>query len=243
MAFLPRKSSELSRGFDGIFTRLNEQGVVPFFGTLLGLVRKGAPVNGDDDLDFAIDAGSLRKLFEKIKNYDDCKEVTHVESRIGLAQVSFVFELRNSPAIQVDIFGYALEGDAIVFPVHWRNECENESSWLRIPTSMKFVQHMLSRNPSAGNLGNTHEGVDELMDFLYGNMWRTPLRKNIDYKVDIIGGKPTYTIYGSMKRIRLSASHSVLVWLAKNPRHIATKIVRFLGKFMSKKLKDAFFSH
>lgn len=243
MGFVPRSSSELSEIFEQLSSRLRAWEVVPFFGTLLGLARNGAPIDGDDDLDFATDTVRLRKISEAIKDDPKCKKIKIIESRVGLAHLSFEFDLENSRAVQVDIFGYKCQEDVVVFPVHWRDENEDEKLWLRVPTSIKAIEAMLSRDANTGDSLHLHEDVDELLQYLYGDMWRTPLRKNVDYRVDMLEGKPTYTLYKPLKRLQRSKTYAVLVWLENHPQHIATKTLKFLAKFLSQKSKDNFFSH
>jgi hypothetical protein len=243
MAFLPRDSVQLIEGYEKISPYLISKGAVPFFGTLLGLVRDGAPIDQDDDLDFAMEEPSLRKLANTIEDDLVCRNLIQVESRLGLAQVSFEFPITSCLAIQVDIYGYSRGGDSIIFPVHWSNEATNEMNWLRVPTSIGVIDGLISGRTSQGTQLHLQAGVNSLLEYLYGSRWEVPLRKNIDYRMELHEGIPVYKVLGPIKRMQLSLSHALLVWIETHPAHILTKIVRSLARFMPAKWKRKFFEH
>lgn len=179
-----------------VFSRLLKQtdGFV-FFGTLLGLIRGGAPIKGDDDVDFYVD----------VRHFEVVKKV--------LIDSGFTIDVNAPPnntswflQADGDIEGRKIRADFYFFdqttdinfviePWNFKGTLNNGQSHLRIPKALVFPLAIRKFGDVELNFPACPE---VLCEFLYGLDWRIPMTKGADYNTNVIGGRPVrYSVDGS----------------------------------------------
>jgi hypothetical protein len=215
-------------------------GGFPFFGTLLGLFRDGHLIDGDDDIDFAIDSSKLDRFLQDISSDSRFELMSSSEYEGVKVQISLGYTSVAGESIVCDVFGYIWETNCAIFPVHWRDEVTNQQKWLRVPWSesleCELRQYLKPK-------GTRNDKLKPLIEFLYGVRWDSKLLKNVDYRVEIRNGRPEYEYFRGIKRLRLKAAHSFLARVNhQNPKFPLIVLLR-IGAHLPKRLKDMFFRH
>lgn len=166
---------------------LKHTGGFVFFGTLLGLIRDGQPIVGDDDVDFYVD----------VQHFETVKAVL----------IASGFELDfNSPPNHTSWFlqangmidGHQIRADFYFFdqstdehfviePWNFMGTLNDGGSHLRVPKTLLFPIESRRIGSSEINLPACPEVICE---YLYGIEWQTPMKKNIDYQTNVVGGRP-----------------------------------------------------
>lgn len=157
-----------------------------FFGTLLGLVREGQPVDGDDDVDFYV-------------NHTERKKVLNVIASLGVT-INFSVPPNNTEhfvqchgtvkdkLVRADFYFYNsdLDEENLVEKWNFLARPHDPKMALKVPKALVFplvdramfgVNVRMPSNPTA------------LCEFLYGENWRTPMRKFVDYTVQVSNGR------------------------------------------------------
>ena len=163
-----------------------------FFGTLLGLTRDGKPIKGDDDIDFYVN----KKDFDKVHN-----AILSLGFRINhniwpnhtknFIQFNDVIDKKKT---RVDFYFYDSTSDKnyLLEPWHFVGLTPNKTygtNFLKVPKL--FVYPITNKNYLSENISMPKHS--ELMcEFLYGQSWKIPKLKGIDYKTTVIGGKPIH---------------------------------------------------
>lgn len=137
--------------------------LIPAYGTLLGLVREGEPIDGDDDLDFWI-LKDDELLIKNILNASGYK--------LQLNKKNF-FYFTDYSGIQSDF--YILEKNDTYFIDKWSFWGQPEKINLNIPKEFLFPLELVNDI----KLPNERE---KLVEYLYGKRYREKLRKHIDYQ-------------------------------------------------------------
>jgi len=157
-----------------------------FFGTLLGIVREGKPIAGDDDVDFYVnkkDRLKVLKIFKNLKiKIDFNKWPNHTDF---FNQIEFV---QNGKKLRADFYFFDGESDKYYILEKWHFEAQplNPEKKLKIPKALIYPitqEKILSFNI------NLPYQAEVICEFLYGSTWRTPLKKNEEYVIQVMGGK------------------------------------------------------
>ena len=157
-------------------------------GTLLGLVRGGSPIEGDDDVDFYVNK----------KNRQDILKI------LEKAQVSINFEAWpnstdhflqilcpiNGIEVRVDFYFYDAETDKNYLLEYWnyRGAVHDSTTVLRTPKVFYYPIQNQEFHGFVVKLPNLHF---ELLEFLYGVNWRQPVSKN-KYLTIVRSGRPIF---------------------------------------------------
>jgi len=179
--------SILEEGLSYWWPKISELEGIPFFGTLLGLIRNGRPIDGDDDVDFLLPITARSKLIELIHNSDfkftpffylepDCEDTIQVQK-----------DYENHELI-VDFYFYTqdLEENCIL-KWHFFDARFEPNNFLRF--SKKFIESQLTSDFGSINVALPKK-PEEIVEFLYGREWKKPVAKHISYEMLMINGKP-----------------------------------------------------
>ena len=158
-----------------------------FYGTMLGLVREGSPIKGDDDVDFFVN----KKHYNFIKNMilnsniqiDYSKPPNNTEFFIQAH--SYI----NNHELKADFYFFDDYSDRNYIIDFWNfaGRPFNIETKLKIPKPLIYPIKNLELEDCRINLP-FHSEI--LCEYLYGENWAIPQRKGIDYFIKVIGGKP-----------------------------------------------------
>lgn len=158
-----------------------------FFGTLLGMSRCGAPIEGDDDVDFYVnrkDYGIVQSMlidlgfeidYTTYPNNSDC--FIQVDGNL------------NDIDLRVDFYFYDSDSDENFILENWNflAQPNNTSLTLKLPKPLVYPIIMVPYSDGKIALPQHSEIICE---FLYGVNWKTPQKKGTDYTMHMIGGRP-----------------------------------------------------
>ena len=154
-----------------------------FYGTLLGLTRNNTIIKNDDDIDFLIDIKLKDAVLSKILSFTDFKINKTVENEYFVQFVSFKSNIKTF----VDFYFYVDENkDYIIEKHNWLSFVTSDKHSLHIPKKLIFPLKK-SLELDFVKLPNKQS---ELCEFLYGSSWLKPLKKNSEYRIEIINNKP-----------------------------------------------------
>lgn len=168
------------------FLRLNNIEYFPFFGTLLGLVREGKPIEGDDDIDFYVNISEyenvkslLLSLGFKIDYGEFPNHTTCFIQASGYLEREFV-------RIDFYFFDRDIDPDFLIEKWNFLGKPEDPNSFLRLPKPLVFPLREISFFDFIIPVPCYPEII---CDYLYGVNWKTPQKKNMDYHVFMLGGR------------------------------------------------------
>lgn len=158
-----------------------------FFGTLLGLIREGAPIKGDDDVDFYVDVRHFEHVKKTLMASGFKIDVSAPPNNtLWFLQADGHIEGRQ---IRADFYFFDQTTDIhfVIEPWNFMGTLNNTQSHLRIPKTLLFP--LASRK--FGDIELNFPACPEVLcEFLYGLDWRTPKKKGTDYHTNVIGGRP-----------------------------------------------------
>lgn len=168
-----------------ILTNLNEVKIpfLPFFGTLLGIVREGDIIEGDDDIDFLSD----KKYYETIKFILVLRgyKVTSYDLKDVFTQFTTTI---NGVDVLIDFYYFEdLEGDYILEKWNFYGQPHNRNTHLLIPKKYIFPLQNVKFNNMSITLPSS---PIEVCNYLYGRRFREKMRKGIDYSHKIVNNTP-----------------------------------------------------
>lgn len=159
----------------------------PFFGTLLGIVRDGCLIDGDDDVD----------IYVHHKNYDLVKSILHdsgfeidcTQSPNDTPYFLQIIGAHDGVNIRIDFYFYtdSEDGNFIHEAFSYNRLDTSFQRIIRIPKPLMFP---LTQLEYMGLPILTPKYSDIICDFLYGVDWREPKEKNVDYKMSMVSGRP-----------------------------------------------------
>lgn len=200
---------------------IEELGGKPFFGTLLGLIREGAPLESDDDVDFILPLHARSRALDKILSLQG--------SRLTLLTDWIIqFELNlNGEVTAVDLYFYTDEGEDIRLPWHFSGTPWLANSHLLVPKKLLID---IVYVPLGGYLLKS----TALAEYLYGPRWKQPLTKFIDYEIFIKDNRPVAYFPSEFRRLARRSLQKTL----EGPHW--SKKLRFLLMLFALKLRNLF---
>ena len=152
-----------------------------FYGTLLGITRDDSIIKGDDDVDFMVSYNSKKILLKKmslIKTFKLNNKVSnnyfvqYIKIKRGIKTfVDFYFYLNNS------------KKNYIIDRHNWLGNIYDKKFALHFPKKMIFPIN------KSGKF-NMPKNSKASCQYLYGKTWSIPLKKNINYRPEIINNRP-----------------------------------------------------
>ena len=161
-----------------------------FFGTLLGLIRDGKPILGDDDVDFYVNKIHYNKIKDLLtslvfkldysRSPNRTKHFIQVDSHL------------NNIQIRVDFYFYDSNTDEnfLLEPWNFLGKPNDKNNILKVPKPLVFPLKVKSFEGTEVFIPQYSEIVCE---FLYGKNWSIPAKKKNEYIITIIGGRPFIT--------------------------------------------------
>ena len=159
-----------------------------FFGTLLGITRGRDLIEGDDDIDILAPIEHRKLIIHKINNIDgfkvnfdkDCNKSDYflqIESSVNNLNslIDFYF-YENNPG-----------DDFIVDRWNFLGKHKNSEFALHIPKKFIFPT---AKEKLFGTQIKLPACRELLCEWLYGETWLTPRKKNISYVIRVINNRP-----------------------------------------------------
>lgn len=162
-------------------------GGYPFFGTALGIIRNGAVLPDDDDVDFILPFSSKKKLMEKLVQESS---ITFKLVTEWFVQTSFT---ESQEEIILDFYFFWDEGRDIRLPWNFYGTPWRPESHLLVPKRILSEVGMSSS-------GNFVASGNSIASYLYGDRWAEPMTKGIDYEIRIVRNRPRYRYPGPIGR-------------------------------------------
>ena len=208
-----------------LIQRLSQFEAFPVFGTLLGLYRSGQTIEGDDDFDFYIE----KKLVE-------AAEVEILGEPMFRVSLGFQNEyFRNyiiefgGEIFQLDFYLFELQNGKLVDRWNSLGMVQAPLTWLTMDESVFFPlsSFKVESGLNAGLMVPCPRDVPSYLVFTYGENWRTPMTKNVDYKSITLFGRPRL-ISGSGLQVLRFILRSV-AWLG-NVRQLVSRNLPHVAK-------------
>ena len=187
--------------------------LLPFFGTLLGLVRDGDIIPNDDDLDFLVpleDKQKAQMLIVKLglKVTSPVWAQNFLQGQIG----------EGADRVVVDFyFCHEDENGNLVLPWSFVPEQEDQSLWLKLD---------LEKSIEIQKSNFLFERIDNstkisIVEYLYGPDWTTPKTKNLHYRTVVENNAPKIIPVRGLEKARVRIQRA---------RQIPFLIARRIGK-------------
>ena len=158
-----------------------------FFGTLLGITREKKLIDGDDDIDFYVNLNDRDQLIYKLK-----QENVEVDLELSVNQNKHFLQVKrniNNKILIADFYFYEtdIEKNHIIERWNFEGGTHIESKYLRIPKVFVYPLKTVKFNSEDVVLPKENE---LLCEFLYGRIWKRKLKKDSEYTIKVINGKP-----------------------------------------------------
>lgn len=158
-----------------------------FFGTLLGITRDGAPIKGDDDVDFYVAKDQRNEFIHRLETagfkLDLSAKPNHTDFFLQVA------DLINGKFSKADFYFYERQEENIAEYWHFHGPRGSNFTKMIVPNDLVYpLTTVLFRGKEISVPANP-EGVCE---YLYGSSWIVPKEKGSQYKIKIIDSVPTY---------------------------------------------------
>lgn len=163
-----------------------------FFGTLLGLIRNERLIKGDDDIDFYVNIKHRDKLINTLirKKIDVLLNKKPNKTNFFL-QINLKYKQNQS---KVDFYFYDTNTYNRYILDKWNFDGKpfDNKKFLKIPKVFIFpIKTKKIRNTTV-QLPNKPELTCE---YIYGDKWKQKIKKDIQYEMRIIDGKPVLISY------------------------------------------------
>lgn len=161
-----------------------------FYGTMLGIVREGDIIEHDDDIDILMNIDERDKLIDRLKRTDFDIDFTRPFNKKSKCFLQAHREIEEE-TVYVDFYFYenSCDNDYIIDRWNFRGACNTPSKALHIPKELIYPIGSIEFNGTSLKLPHRSE---ELCAFLYGETWRTPVKKNSEYTIEIENNKPKF---------------------------------------------------
>jgi len=145
-----------------------------FYGTLLGIEREGNLIEGDDDIDIFINIKHRDELLRRLKG---CS--LEFSSNIFPNNSKYftqVFRCSAGFNSAIDFYFYTIDENknCLVDRFNFFGRVDDKKFHLHVPTSLVFP---LRENDQMGFTVFTPDKVPELLTYVYGKNWITPLKR------------------------------------------------------------------
>ena len=165
-----------------ISNELKEFNPFVYFGTLLGLTRENNVLKDDDDIDLCLNSKFRENVIKKLNNLNDYK----INYKVCNKYFVQLTRTKNNINTFIDLYFY-IDHDSYIEEKHnFFASISLESHSIHIPKKLIFPL-LKSKKYKNINLPNQSK---ELCRFFYGDSWEKPMKKNSDYRFEIIDHKP-----------------------------------------------------
>jgi hypothetical protein len=179
---------------------LEQSGIVyiPFFGTLLGIIRDGNVICGDDDVDIYCpleDSMTVTKVMIELgflKSLEDTPYFTQFTKQSG------------EHTVLVDFYFYTETDEKILDRWNFLGRPFEDEKMMEIPKSIMFPLNKLDFFEVKINIPYNPPAV---LFFLYGKDWRIKMAKKRDYRMMIKNGSPRLVRLSRYERFRISIKY------------------------------------
>lgn len=170
-----------------VWERISHLPAFIFYGTLLGYQREKSVIVGDDDIDIFVD----RRHRSEIDQIFAGTELKIRRQQRKFKTEFFAQGLRDVDGVRgfVDFYFYEDQADVDYVIDNWNFKAEyrNSETNLHVPKSMIFP---IKAGAMQGINMMVPNDTEACCEFLYGEGWRTPLSKQLDYETVIEDNKP-----------------------------------------------------
>ena len=152
-----------------------------FYGTLLGIIRGNNIIKGDDDIDFLVNYKFRKSLLKKMKLDKSFKINKKVCNQYFIQYIKKYKRLRTF----VDFYFYINDPKKkfIIDKHNWIGNINDERFALHFPKRIIFPI-------KKGEKFNMPKNPKMACKYIYGKTWSKPLKKNTNYRPEIIKNKP-----------------------------------------------------
>ena len=152
-----------------------------FYGTLLGITRDNNIIKGDDDVDFMVSYNSKKLLLKKMSLIKTFKLNKKVSNNYFVQYI----KIKDGIKTFVDFYFYLndTKKNYIVDRHNWLGNIKDKRFSLHFPKQIIFP---IKKNGKF----NIPKNSIEACKYLYGKTWSKPLKKNINYRAEIINNRP-----------------------------------------------------
>ena len=160
-----------------------------FFGTLLGFNREGTIIPGDDDIDFYVPRSELKQLEDLLRGTDleilPKQELKYNKSEFFKQSRRVI----DGVTTYVDFYLYDDFGDDyIIDRWNYNGKLWNKDTALHVPKSLIFP--LQEGEMGEGIKVSVPQDPEGCCKFLYGENWKTPLRKGKQYRTVVENHRP-----------------------------------------------------
>jgi phosphorylcholine metabolism protein LicD len=170
----------------------------PFFGTLLGIIRDGNVICGDDDVDIYCPIQDEITVTEIMLEMGFDKSINDTPY---FAQFS---KQRLQYTLLVDFYFYIETDDKILDHWNFLGRPFDDEKIMAIPKQIMFP---LQKIEFFGAKINIPSNPPAILFFLYGKDWRRKISKKRDYRMTIKNGSPRLVMLSKNERINLNIKY------------------------------------
>ena len=151
------------------------------YGTLLGIIRDNNIIKGDDDVDFMVNFRSKKLLLKKM----DLNKAYELNKKVSNKYFAQFIKIKKGIKTFVDFYFYLNDSKKkyIVDRHNWLGNVHEERFAIHFPKKIIFPINKK-------NKFNIPKNSEKVCQFLYGKTWSIPLKKNINYRAEIVNNTP-----------------------------------------------------
>ena len=155
-----------------------------FYGTLLGITREKNLIKNDDDVDVLVDFKYKKKVISKLNKVKNFKMNKNISNKY------FIQFINNKDNVKtfIDFYFYINNKNKkyIIEKHNWLSTINSKNHEIHIPKKLVFP---LKKIKGFQDIFFPNQG-QKLCSFLYGDSWRSPLKKNTGYRMEIVNNRP-----------------------------------------------------